>query len=59
MGEVTMLKLLRKVDRHNKGNIVHMKEHFCEEDQLLITFELMGWVQKILLYIIIHQTLYR
>ncbi|XP_041935201.1 dual specificity tyrosine-phosphorylation-regulated kinase 4-like [Alosa sapidissima] len=40
--ELKILDLLRKKDRNNHFNIIHMKEHFMFRDHLCITFELQG-----------------
>lgn len=40
--ELNILELLRKKDRHNEFNVIHMKEHFVFRGHICITFELQG-----------------
>ncbi|XP_041941444.1 dual specificity tyrosine-phosphorylation-regulated kinase 4-like [Alosa sapidissima] len=40
--ELKILDLLRKKDRNNHFNVIHMKEYFMFHDHLCITFELQG-----------------
>ena len=40
--EVKILDALRRKDRDNQHNIIHMGEYFYFRNHLCITFELMG-----------------
>ncbi|XP_056138345.1 dual specificity tyrosine-phosphorylation-regulated kinase 4-like [Lampris incognitus] len=40
--EVKILEVLRKTDKMNVYNVVHMKDNFCFRKHLCITFELLG-----------------
>uniref|UniRef100_A0A8C8D3U1 dual-specificity kinase n=1 Tax=Oncorhynchus tshawytscha TaxID=74940 RepID=A0A8C8D3U1_ONCTS len=42
MVELKILDALRRKDRDNKHNIIHMKEHFYFRNHLCISFELLG-----------------
>uniref|UniRef100_UPI003AAF943D dual specificity tyrosine-phosphorylation-regulated kinase 4-like n=1 Tax=Centroberyx gerrardi TaxID=166262 RepID=UPI003AAF943D len=42
LAEVKILDALRKVDKNNTANILHMKEHFYFRSHLCISFELLG-----------------
>ncbi|XP_071392612.1 dual specificity tyrosine-phosphorylation-regulated kinase 4-like [Centroberyx affinis] len=42
VAEVEILDALRKMDKNNTANILHMKEHFYFRSHLCISFELMG-----------------
>lgn len=40
--ELDILETLRRKDRHNHFNVIHMKEHFVFRGHTCITFELLG-----------------
>ena len=42
--EVKILDALRRKDKDNQYNIIHMLEYFYFRNHLCITFELMGYV---------------
>ncbi|XP_021432888.2 dual specificity tyrosine-phosphorylation-regulated kinase 4-like [Oncorhynchus mykiss] len=42
MVELKILDALRRKDRDNKHNVIHMKEHFYFRNHLCISFELLG-----------------
>lgn len=42
MVELKILDALRRKDRDNQHNVIHMKEHFYFRNHLCISFELLG-----------------